>query len=435
MSLPHEHHNPPKNIVDVTANDDTHGINRSNDIPIEKSSVEWADGFDGSWNETPSSLVIGSTLSESIPGVTETVENSWQPTLSDFKNDDMNEIEISQSKTNSEREEIKQEDTGSTNSQQKELPTQVKSKTKATKVMVVKMKQKPKESGGKIIVENTESKDRKSRYSVKVHKIKASPIQIKIGKHHGSSDQQNSSSVSMNNPRSLQKLDTRGNGPYDVMEQSTRYHHSVEQDTEIITKFDEENLQNQLNALEFDKEENLRKGVINSYLPQLQQWTGHSHYRIIYNSKVDGMSTDTFNNRVCLKKKVMIMIFTTDGNLFGSYHSKRIPPTGGEGFVCDDSNHFVFTLRNPFNVPPTKFVRRNTSGPSLGINFTGFKSLDNESVLVTSRWCYYIRENESNISMSFSSVYADTVGKDYFIFTGSTVIKLDLVIALEWDAI
>ncbi|ELP93179.1 hypothetical protein EIN_054640 [Entamoeba invadens IP1] len=211
----------------------------------------------------------------------------------------------------------------------------------------------------------------------------------------------------------------------------------VVEDEERLRKEEEERrerqeLENKTSALEQDKEENLKNGIIASYLPLLQEWTKKKKYNVIFNSKFDGLNRETFNNRVCLKENIMFLVFTKEGHLFGSFNTKRMPAHMTEGFIMDDQTHFVFTLRNSKDCPPTKFTKKSWNGPSVGINFSGFKEGDDDGMILAVRWAFYIREKSGSISPSFTSVYNDIVGKEYFVFTTNTLINVERLVALEW---
>ncbi|EKE37278.1 hypothetical protein ENUP19_0113G0019 [Entamoeba nuttalli] len=287
-------------------------------------------------------------------------------------------------------------------------------------------KEKVKEDKNSLVI------GKKERLSDKIEDsnvVVAKPISIKSESYKSNKLEPRESFIVRTDKKTSSNIDSKTKEALEIQERL-----KLEQQQWLKKKEEEEKrvLEDQLNSLEITKEENLNKGIIKSFIPSLQQWTGMQKYDVIYNSKLDGFKKERINNHICLKKHVMVLVFTTDGNVFGCYNSKRLPAPSCEGFVMDDPQHFIFTLKNPLSIPPTKFVKKSIFGPSVGINFNGYKSVDGEDVLLTCRWFFYIREKDSSISSSFSSIYNDIIGKEYFVFTGTTVVKVERVIALEW---
>ena len=188
-----------------------------------------------------------------------------------------------------------------------------------------------------------------------------------------------------------------------------------------------------MNDLLLNSEEFATNQTLKIYIDKLREWTGMEKYDVIYNSKIHSWNKEVLYKRLMYKPNIMVLIFTTDGYLFGNYNKKRFPDCENEGYIIDDHHHFIFSLKNPFSIPPCKFVKRNTQSPSCGFHYNGFKASNGEKVIFTCRWFYYLRETISSISSSFSTIYHDHVGKEYFLFTGSTSIKVEKVLCLQWN--
>ncbi|ELP83848.1 hypothetical protein EIN_197910 [Entamoeba invadens IP1] len=84
---------------------------------------------------------------------------------------------------------------------------------------------------------------------------------------------------------------------------------------------------------------------ISQYLKQLTAWTNKMTPSILFDSTVDA-PTSLFE-KIRDKGNIMTVVETDGGNVFGSYHS--VLPTKPSEWVVKDPNHFVFTLKNPFN--------------------------------------------------------------------------------------
>jgi len=138
-----------------------------------------------------------------------------------------------------------------------------------------------------------------------------------------------------------------------------------------------------------------------------QQW------ELIYKASRDGFDVDAFHTRCNNKGPTMTIIQSDNNYLFGGYTS--IPWTSDNSYK-NDTTAFLFTLTNPHNIPPTKYLINPGIGtyavfhhPSYGHTF-GYGHdihLANAS-------------NSHNASFSgFPSSYTDTTGQGNATFTGA----------------
>ncbi|UJR17559.1 hypothetical protein I4U23_004455 [Adineta vaga] len=142
-------------------------------------------------------------------------------------------------------------------------------------------------------------------------------------------------------------------------------------------------------------------------------------WELIYKAKKDGFRADDFHRCSDDKGPTMTIIQSKNGNyLFGGYTT--IPWTSDNKYK-KDSTAFLFTLRNPHNIRPTKFfVNRlgtNAAGHSKQIGgYFGGVVKDEVHFMDIS-----ISDNANkNIDSesSFPSRYIDTTGKGETLFAG-----------------
>ena len=138
-----------------------------------------------------------------------------------------------------------------------------------------------------------------------------------------------------------------------------------------------------------------------------QNWT------LIYKASRDGFDPNAFHTRCDNQGATMTVIRSTNNYLFGGYASTVW--TSKTATYGNDSHAFLFTLTNPHNIPPTKYLVKPAStchalqyqidyGPIFGVN----------DILV------YANSNSNQSSLfGFPSSYADTTGWGKNTFTGA----------------
>ncbi|KAL7715835.1 hypothetical protein QTN25_006534 [Entamoeba marina] len=119
------------------------------------------------------------------------------------------------------------------------------------------------------------------------------------------------------------------------------------------------------------------------YYNTFQHWTNKMMPRVIFTSTdIKSLELRLLNNAICGKKNLMFILVTKKNNIFGCYTSSLIPNSPLRAAksrtdcltVSDDPNHFIFTLKNPSNLPPRTFQLQQQHGCSIGVYST--KSLE-----------------------------------------------------------
>ncbi|CAF3335863.1 unnamed protein product [Rotaria socialis] len=138
-----------------------------------------------------------------------------------------------------------------------------------------------------------------------------------------------------------------------------------------------------------------------------QQW------ELIYKATRDGFDANTFHSRCNNKGPTITIIQSNNNYLFGGYTAI---PWASESAFKTDTTAFLFTLTNPNNLPPTKYLinlakqvyavyHYGVHGPTFGyphdINIANGSNANNTSCT------------------NFPSTYLDTTGKGNNTFTGA----------------
>ncbi|ELP85403.1 hypothetical protein EIN_086850 [Entamoeba invadens IP1] len=163
----------------------------------------------------------------------------------------------------------------------------------------------------------------------------------------------------------------------------------------------------------------------------LQGWTGKMSYRMLYDSSRDGLIPAAFNTTTSSVTNMMTIIITTDSHIFGTFNSFAVPPppvNSDTAYIEKDPNYFVFTLKNPHNIQPTKFGRKKIS-TTLRISPS-----DGDAVMGASD-CFSIFTTNSYFIPTFGSYYLDSTGKGADLFVGShypTRFVVKRMYAIQW---
>ncbi len=138
----------------------------------------------------------------------------------------------------------------------------------------------------------------------------------------------------------------------------------------------------------------------------------HQQWELIYKASRDGFDANAFHTRCDNKGPTMTIIQSNNNYLFGGYTS--IPWTSDNSYK-NDTTAFLFTLTNPHNIPPTKYLIKpgtgtyavnhySTYGPTFGGGNDIYLSSPSNA-------------NDSSYS-AFPYSYTDTTGQGNKTFTG-----------------
>jgi hypothetical protein len=148
---------------------------------------------------------------------------------------------------------------------------------------------------------------------------------------------------------------------------------------------------------------------------KLHEFYGKANQRweLLYKASRDGFDANAFHSRCNNQGPTMTIIQSNNNYLFGGYTS--ISWTS-DGSYKNDTIAFIFTLTNPHNIPPTKYLIQTDK--------TGYAVYHNSSYAPTFGGghdiCLANASNANNSSYAnFPHSYTDTTGKGNATFTGA----------------
>ncbi|GAB1220368.1 hypothetical protein ENUP19_0052G0022 [Entamoeba nuttalli] len=168
------------------------------------------------------------------------------------------------------------------------------------------------------------------------------------------------------------------------------------------------------------REEELRRtcgtGIEEGWISTLQEWIGSKTCKLIYDSN-EGFTGDILWAILRIVNSVAFIIETTEGDVFGSYHS--VIPTKQHYPVITDNAHFLFTFRNKINTGHIKFNVLSTNNKLLDI-YKGSKSW---VFGIEKGFWIHSKQNKSYIPSTcangeLTQGYEDPTGLGGIIFTG-----------------
>ena len=135
--------------------------------------------------------------------------------------------------------------------------------------------------------------------------------------------------------------------------------------------------------------------------------------QLLYKATRDGFDANAFHNRCNNQGATITIIRSNNGYLFGGYAS--VPWTSSGSYMADDKA-FLFTLINPHNIPPTKYILKPANIASAVYHHSSygptFGSGHDLNICANS--------NSTNSSYTnFSHGYTDSTGQGNNTFTGN----------------
>ena len=65
-------------------------------------------------------------------------------------------------------------------------------------------------------------------------------------------------------------------------------------------------------------------------IPELENWSGLKYKQILYDSDVDGKSSEIFKNQIINHSHLYFIVIDSNDNVFGHYHNKIIDKTDSD---------------------------------------------------------------------------------------------------------
>ncbi|CAF3999523.1 unnamed protein product [Rotaria sp. Silwood1] len=148
---------------------------------------------------------------------------------------------------------------------------------------------------------------------------------------------------------------------------------------------------------------------------KLNEFYGKNNQRweLIYKASRDGFDANTFHSRCNNKGSTMTIIQSNNNYLFGGYTAIAWTSNGS---YASDTRAFLFTLTNPHNIPPTKYLINPSQTGNAVYHHSGYGP-----TFGSGHDMHLANASNSNNSsyIGFPSGYLDTTGKGNNTFTGA----------------
>ena len=130
-------------------------------------------------------------------------------------------------------------------------------------------------------------------------------------------------------------------------------------------------------------------------------------WKVLFQASKDGFNVQTFHQKCDNKGATVTVIKSNNGYIFGGYASVS---WNGNTWI-QDANASLFTLTNPNNIPPTKYVCQDGihalySHQTYGPTFGGGHDI-------------HLAHNNNGNFINFPNSYSDTTGYGNNTFTGT----------------
>jgi hypothetical protein len=103
--------------------------------------------------------------------------------------------------------------------------------------------------------------------------------------------------------------------------------------------------------------------IVSSIPPLFDEFRG-KRFVLLWRGSRDGFGARDFHGRCDGHANTLVLILDTDGNVFGGFTPLQWESPRKEKWKCDDSlKSFLFTLKNPHNIPARKFALKAEKKP------------------------------------------------------------------------
>ncbi|ELP87753.1 hypothetical protein EIN_411060 [Entamoeba invadens IP1] len=150
----------------------------------------------------------------------------------------------------------------------------------------------------------------------------------------------------------------------------------------------------------------------------IKEWTGKNTFKVVFDTERDEFSVREVSGRTRLIKNVLFLVETASGCVFGSYVTTKIPPVRAEAyntFFGKDEGYFVFTMKNPHNILPTKFDKKDNTKTMMF-----WKEPNELEAVLSAILCFRISADGKGMIMNqFKDFYNEPTGFGDDVFTGT----------------
>lgn len=157
-------------------------------------------------------------------------------------------------------------------------------------------------------------------------------------------------------------------------------------------------------------------GMTKAHVKAIDSWLpaggAKGKWTLMYRATTDGWGANNFHAKCDNKRRLLTIIRSTSGHLFGGFSTE--PFNSNVGFVTD-STAFLYTLTNPHGVPPTKIPCTSPGNAIYGHpSYNATYGTNNDLYIVNNA-------NQSSCTTNLgNNTYRDPTGRGSTLFTGQS---------------
>ncbi|EDR27671.1 hypothetical protein EDI_278420 [Entamoeba dispar SAW760] len=162
---------------------------------------------------------------------------------------------------------------------------------------------------------------------------------------------------------------------------------------------------------------------------KLKEWIQLNYFDIIYNSEIEELSSRQINSKIIGRKNITVIVKTTEGFIFGSYHQNTLKITKNLLPIRYKQNggYFLFTFINFYGIEPQIFYTSKYQ------DYMVLYADDSENGLIGMCSAYDLRVSKSTFSSEFSFIYDTKYTSDLFVGkTKPNTFEISNIIILQW---
>jgi len=160
---------------------------------------------------------------------------------------------------------------------------------------------------------------------------------------------------------------------------------------------------------------------------KLNEWAGYpvdKNWTLAFRGSRDGFTGAKFHQYCDNKGETYIIIKSQNNYIFGGYAPRSWTGSSGSSTYINDAKAFIFTVKNPHNIQPTKYM--NSTG--------NYSMYDNPSYLSTFGGGHDICVDATTCTVKFPHSYTDTTGigaATFFGASSTTISEMEVFITKQ----
>jgi hypothetical protein len=159
-------------------------------------------------------------------------------------------------------------------------------------------------------------------------------------------------------------------------------------------------------------------GESGMWIDAVMSWLDGRSFELLYRASRDGWTTDDFHRCCDNRGPTLVVVRCSDGFVFGGYAAASW--NSSCSWIQSPGNaSFLFTLKNPHNIPPTRYNCKNPQRELYGVSNLGPIFGRGHDLLIYHNACINL-----NSYCHLGTTYNDTTGRGDKTFTGNQNFKV-----------